>query len=67
MNMIPDFVSFSQLCNFLNAKEFQKNPEQEIALAWEDRLSEILFWAGRLVVRIYPEQNYRPTDVSWVI
>ena len=42
MNTIPDSVSFSQLCSFLKAKA-QDDFAQEVALDWEDRLSEILF------------------------
>ena len=43
MNTIPDSVSFSQLCSFLKAKVSQDDFAQEVALDWEDRLSEILF------------------------
>jgi len=43
MNTIPDSVSFGQLCRFLNAKGSQDDFTQEVALDWEDRLSEILF------------------------
>ena len=43
MNTIPDSVSFSQLCSFLNSKRSQDDFTQEVALDWEDRLSEILF------------------------
>ena len=43
MNTIPDSVSFSQLCSFFKAKVSQDDFAQEVALDWEDRLSEILF------------------------
>ena len=43
MNTIPDSVSFSQLCSLLKAKVSQDDIAQEVALEWEDRLSEILF------------------------
>ena len=43
MNAIPDSVSFSQLCSFLNSKRSQDDFTQEVALDWVDRLSEILF------------------------
>ena len=43
MNMVPDSVSFSQLCSILKAKGFQKESTQDVAVDWEDRLSEILF------------------------
>ena len=43
MSRIPDSVSFGQLCGFLNAKGSQDDFTQEVALDWEDRLSEILF------------------------
>ena len=43
MNTIPDSVSFSQLCSFLKVNVSQDDFAQEVALDWEDRLSEILF------------------------
>ena len=43
MNTIPDSVSFSQLCSLLKTKGSQDDFSQEVALDWEDRLSEILF------------------------
>ena len=43
MTTIPDSVSFSQLCSFLKAKVSQDDFAQDVALDWEDRLSEILF------------------------
>ena len=43
MNTIPDSVSFSQLCSLLKTKGSQDDFTQEVALDWEDRLSEILF------------------------
>ena len=43
MNTIPDSVSFSQLCSILKTKGLQDDFTQEVALDWEDRLSEILF------------------------
>lgn len=43
MNTVPDSVSFSQLCSILKAKGSQKESTQDVALDWEDRLSEILF------------------------
>ena len=43
MNTIPDSVSFSQLCSLLKTKGSQDDFAQEVALDWEDRLSEILF------------------------
>ena len=66
MNTIPDSVSFSQLCSFLKAKVFQDDFAQEVALDWEDRLSEILFEfesSGRL----HPGENSRPAHGSWII
>ena len=43
MNTIPESVSFSQQCRFLNAKGSQNDFTQVVALDWEDRLNEILF------------------------
>ena len=68
MNTIPDSVSFSQLCSFLKAKVSQDDFAQEVALDWEDRLSEILLeFESSLDDPPHPGQNSRPAHGSWII
>ena len=65
MNTIPDSVSFSQLCSFLKAKVSQDDFVQEVALDWEDRLSEILF-EFESSLDDPPPRTKQPTS-SWLL
>ena len=64
MNTIPDSVSFSQLCSLLKTKGSQDDFAQEVALDWEDRLSEILFELQ--VLWTTPPRIKQPTS-SWLL